>query len=217
MYLAGPMSGCNDVQLGGWRDTVKARYASKMTFLDPVDSLLDPKASPSEFVEADLQNIMEADGLLVNMWQESIGTAMGVAHAHHYGWAIVASDPNHLRNKMLTFFADAVEETPLQAAKALWNLVRAELNWHVVKFGGRTEEPFERRKIMEAVRAACRDAKRDDIVIPGLVLPRVIDRLRASDRKVNKSLTTTDIDNAATDVLNGLESDATMSTRYLGC
>ena len=151
LYLAGPMSGCNAVQMCRWRDTVKKKYGSKMTFLDPVDSLLDPEASPYEFVEADLQHIMEADGLLVNMWQESIGTAMGVVHAHRHGRAIVVTDPNHLENKMLSFFADAVEETPLQAAKALLNLLRAERSWRVVKSGGRTEEPFERRKIMEAV------------------------------------------------------------------
>ena len=207
VYLAGPMSGCNDVQMRRWRDAVKAAYGSRMTFLDPVDNLLDPEASPYEFVEADLENIIEADGLLVNMWQESIGTAMGVAHAHRHGRAIVVADPNHLENKMLTFFADAVEETPLQAAKALLNLLRAERSWRVVKSGGRTGESFERRKIMEAVRGACHDAKRDDIAIPRLVLPRVIERLRASDRKINKSFTTTDIDNAVMDILNLLESD----------
>ena len=207
VYLAGPMSGCNDVQMRHWRDAVKARYSSKMTFLDPDDNLLNPEASPYEFVEADLQNIMEADGLLVNMWQESIGTTIGGAHAHRHGRAIAVSDPNHLENKMLTFLADAVEETPLQAAKALLNLLRAERSWRVVKSGGRTQERFERRKIMEAVRGACRDAKRDDIVRPRLVLPRVIERLRTSDRKINKSVTATDIDNAVTGVLNALESD----------
>lgn len=207
VYLAGPMSGCNDVQMRRWRDTVKAKYGSKMTFLDPVDNLLNPEASPYEFVEADLQSIMEADGLLVNMWQESIGTAMGVAHAHRHGRAIVVSDPNHLENKLLTFFADAVEQTPLRAAKTLLNLLGAERSWRVVKSGGRTDERFERRKIMEAVRDACRDAKRDDIVIPGLVLPRVIERLRTSDRKINKSLTASDIDNAVTGVLKALEND----------
>ena len=216
VYLAGPMSGCNDVQMCRWRNAVKKAYGSKMTILDPVDNLLSPDASPYEFVEADLQNIMEADGLLVNMWQESIGTAMGVAHAHRYGRAIVVADPNHLENKMLTFFADAVEENPLQAAKALLNLLRAERSWRVVKSGARTDEPFERRKIMEAARAACRDAKRDDMVIPRLVLPRVIERLLASDRKVDKSLTTTDIDNAVTDVLNALESDALHSDSVSG-
>ena len=31
-----------------------------MTFLDPVDNRLSPDASPYEFVNTDLQNIMEA-------------------------------------------------------------------------------------------------------------------------------------------------------------
>lgn len=179
-----------------------------MTFLDPVDNLLDSEVSPYEWVEADLQSIMEADGLLVNMWHESIGTAMGVAHAHHYGRAIVVSDPNHLENKMLTFFADAVAEKPLQAAKALWNLLRAEQGWRVVKSGERADQPFECKKIMDAVRAACRDAKRDDILIPRLVLPRVIEHLRAGDRRVNKSVTTTEIAGAVTGALKVLEGDA---------
>ena len=127
---------------------------------------------------------------------------MGVAHAHRHGRAIVVADPNHLENKTLAFFADAVAETPLQAAKTLWNLLRAERSWRVVKSGGRTGEPFERRKIMEAARGACHDAKSDDMDIPRLVLPRVIERLRTSDRKINMSFTTTDIDKAVTDIVN---------------
>ena len=208
VYLAGPISGCNPTQRCRWRQEVKKQYGARMTFLDPVDNLLDSGASPYEFVEADLQSIMEADGLLVNMWQESIGTAMGVAHAHHHGRAIVVSDPNHLENKMLTFFADAVEEKPLRAAKALWNLLRADQGWRVVKAGEQADQPFKRKKIMDAIRAACRDAKRDDILIPRLVLPRVIEQLRAGDRKVNKSVTTTEIAGAVTGVLKVLEGDA---------
>ena len=204
------------MQRSRWRDTVKQKYSSKMTFLDPVDNLLDPAASPYAFVEADLQNIMEADGLLVNMWRQSIGTAMGVAHAYRHGRAIVVADPNHLENKMLTFFADAVAEAPLQAAKALLNLLRAERSWRVVKSAGRRDEPFERKKIMDAIRAACRDAERDDIVIPRLVLPRVIECLRAGDRKVSKAVTTTDIDSAVIDALKALENDASHADAVTG-
>ena len=216
VYLAGPISGCNDIQMRRWRDTVKKEYGSKMTFLDPVENLLDRKEGPYAFVEADLQSIMQADGLLVNMWQESIGTAMGVAHAHRHGRAIVVSDPNHLENKMLTFFADAVEEKPLLAARALWNLLRAERSWHVVKSGAKGNQPFERKKIMDAVRATCREANRDDIVIPRLVLPRVIEQLRAGDRKINKSVTTTEIASAVTAVLTALESEASHSDAVKG-
>ena len=69
---------------------------------------------------------------------------------------------------------------------------------------------------MEAVRAACREAKRDDIVIPRLVLPRVIEQLRGSDRSVKKSVTTTDIDKAIADVLNLLDSNAVHADAVAG-
>ncbi len=117
VYLAGPISGCNDPQKRRWRDTVKRKYGSKMTFIDSVEMLVDREASPYEFVEADLWAIEEADGLLVNMWRESIGTAIGVAHAHLRSRTIVVCDPNHLNNSMLAFFADAVADTPLQGPR----------------------------------------------------------------------------------------------------
>ena len=153
-----------------------------------------------------LQAIEAADGLLVNMWRASIGTAIGVAHAHLRSQTIVVCDPNCLESSMLNFFADAVADTPLQGAKMLWSLLRAERRWHVNKHGGRTE-PFERRKIMEAVRGACRSAGCDDITVPRLVIPEVIDRLERTDRKINESLTTTDIDRVVMDVLRGLEDE----------
>lgn len=206
VYLSGPISGCNEAQKSRWRDEVKSAYGERMAFIDPVERLMDPGASPYEFVEADLQAIEAADGLLVNMWRESIGTAIGVAHAHLRSRTIVVCDPNRLESGMLNFFADAVADTPLQGAKMLWNLLRAERRWHVNKHGDRTER-FERRKIMEAVRGACRSAGCDDITVPRLVIPEVIERLEHTDRKINESLTTTDIDRVVVDVLRGLEDE----------
>lgn len=206
VYLAGPISGCNEAQKSRWRDEVKRAYGDRMTFIDPVEQLLEPGASPYEFVEADLQAIKAADGLLVNMWRESIGTAIGVAHAHLRNRTIVVCDPNRLESSMLNFFADAVADTPLQGAKTLWSLLRAERRWHVNKHGGRTEH-FERRKIMKAVRGACRSAACDDITVPRLVIPEVIDRLERTDRKINESLTTTDIDRVVVEVLRHLEDE----------
>ena len=206
VYLSGPISGCNEAQKSGWRHDVKREYGEKLKFIDPVEQLMDPGASPYEFVEADLRAIEAADGLLVNMWRESIGTAIGVAHAHLRSRTIVVCDPNRIKSSMLNFFADAVADTPLQGAKMLWNLLRAERRWHVNKRGDRTER-FARRKIMEAVRAACRSAACDDITVPRLVIPQVIERLERTDRKINESLTTTDIDRVVVDVLRGLEDE----------
>lgn len=204
VYLAGPISHCNEKQKSRWRDEVKSKFGSKMTFVDPMETW---RVTPYEIVEADRRCIEQADGLLANMWRESIGTAMGIAHAYQRGRPIVVADPNHLESKMLSFFADAVEETPAKGAKALFGLLQAEFGWQVVKAGGRKTEGFERRKILDAVRSACRQAKRDDVTIPGLVLPRVIERLQASDRRMRKSVTTTDIRTAVTDVLEQLGGD----------
>ena len=216
VYLAGPISHCNESQKRRWRETVKHEYEAKMTFLDPVENLLGPEASAYEVVAADIRLIERADGLLVNMWRESIGSALGVVHAFRQGRPVVAADPNHIESRVLAFFADAVEETPLQGAKALLNLLRAESDWRVmVKSEGR-EERFERRKILEAVRSACRQAKRDDVIIPRRVLPEVIEQLRASDRRMRKTVTTTDIDRAVENVLARLESDAVRAEAVSG-
>ena len=215
VYLAGPISRCNKTQTRRWREAVKRKYEATMEFLDPVENLVGSEASAYEVVEADLRLVEQADGLLVNMWRESIGATMGVVHACRHGRPVVVADPNHLESRMLAFFADAVEETPLQGAKALLNLLRAESGWRVVKSEGR-EDPFERRKILEAVRAACRHAKRDDVAIPGRVLPAVIERLRASDRRIRKSVTATDVDKAVTKALDELESDAAQTAAVAG-
>ena len=60
VYLAGPISGSNYVQMGRWCAAVNKAYGSRMTILDPVDNRLSPDPSPYEFVDTDLQNIMEA-------------------------------------------------------------------------------------------------------------------------------------------------------------
>ena len=89
--LAGPIHGCNDAQIRRWRDSVKRKYGNQCEFLDPSENPLNQEASPAEVVEADICAIESADGLLVNMWRESIGAALGVVHAHHRGQPVVVS------------------------------------------------------------------------------------------------------------------------------
>ena len=206
IYLAGPIHGCNDAQIRLWRDSVKRKYGAQCEFLDPSENLLNREASPAEVVEADIRAIESADGLLVNMWRESIGAALGVVHAHRRGQPVVVSDPNHLQNRILTFYADAVTESPLKGAKALLDLLGAESNWSIIKSRQR-EKPFDRHTLMAAIQGACRDARRDDVVMPRLVLPEVIERLRKSDRRMRRQLTTATIDETVREVLSELEAD----------
>ena len=190
VYLAGPISGCNDIQVRQWRDEVKQKYNSHFDFIDPAEM---QKSSSYEVVEADLHAIEESDGLLVNMWRESIGSAIGIVHAHKAGRPVVVANPNHLDNLVLNFYAEAVEETPLKAAKVLLNLLRADASWKVLKSRGRGDEEFSRQKLIGAIRAACRDAGCNDIIVPVLVLPIVIERLGKSDRRLNKKFSTGDV------------------------
>ena len=208
IYLAGPISGCsNDEQVHRWREEVKKECSKDFDFIDPAElPLLRPGATARQAVEEDLKAIKRADGLLVNMWRESIGSAIGIVHVHKEGRPVVIADPNNLNNRTLEFYADAVTDTPRKAAHTLLDLLRAEATWEVIKRGS-LREPFKRRKLVISIRTACRRAKCDDIVVPRLVLPAIIDRLKKSTRRIEHALTTSDIDRAVMATLGDLETD----------
>jgi nucleoside 2-deoxyribosyltransferase len=93
IYLSGPIM---DEHLGTareWRESGKKLLQDKFRLLDPmrrkfVDRQVD---SANEIVEFDLQDVREADILLVNYSKASIGTSMEVFHAaHNLGKFVVA-------------------------------------------------------------------------------------------------------------------------------
>ena len=141
------------------------------------------------------------------MWRESIGSTCGVVHAKHAGKPVVVADPNHLGNKTLAFYADAVVTTPKVAAETLLNILCAEVDWRVLKSTGKSER-FERRKLADAIRAACRGAGRDSIVGPGFILPEVINRLKESNLPVKNQFSSSLIDQEVLHALKKLESNA---------
>ena len=197
IYLAGPITGCNEVQIHRWRDDVRAKYAKDFSFIDPTQrwegNAIGEDKTPLEIVQADLRGIDRADGMLVNMWRESIGASIGMVHAHRAGKPVVVADPNHLRSQVLAFYADALEDSPLKAAAALRALLRAE-HWQVDKAGDRESEPFQRGKLVSSIGAACAAAGLNDVVVPRIVLPHVVERLKR--RKVGDQVTTGDIHKA---------------------
>lgn len=209
IYLAGPMTGCNALQLHQWRNEVKKKYDKEFSFSDPTTRWsgdpLGKSKTPSEIVEADLQYIADADGMLVNMWRESIGAAIGMVHAHRVGTPAVVADPNHLGSRMLAFYAVGLEDHPLKAMNVLRNVLRAE-SWRVLKAGGREPESFDRRKLVASISAACGSAGKDDVVVPPIVLPAVMDRLkgRLKGRKMGDHITSSDIDEVVRDTLEAL-------------
>ncbi len=217
VYLAGPISGRNENEVHAWRSAVKRQFEEYLDFSDPTDVIQSDKdfqpnkaTNPRTIVEADLLRIESADGLLVNMWCASIGSTCGVIHAKHAGKPVIAAEPKHLNNKTLAFYADAVVPTPQQAAQILLNILRSEADWSVLKSTGEPE-PFDRRKLMASIRAACRGAGCDSIVGPGFIFPEVIDRLKKNEPPVRNQFPTTLINKVVLETLRTLENDAVHS------
>lgn len=96
IYLCGPIMGEVDGQATQWREQAKQRLGQSFLMLDPMrrdfkDNEVD---SANEIVEFDLQDIRDADIVLVNYNKPSIGTAMEVFYAaHDMGKFVVAFSP----------------------------------------------------------------------------------------------------------------------------
>ena len=84
-----------------WRDTAKTLLGDNFKTLDPmrrkfVDRQVD---SANEIVEFDLQDVRDADIILVNYNKASIGTSMEVFYAsHNLGKFVVAFSPFEYRD-----------------------------------------------------------------------------------------------------------------------
>ena len=96
IYLSGPIMDEHSGTAREWRETAKALLGDGFKTLDPmrrkfVDRQVD---SANEIVEFDLQDVRDADLILVNYNKPSIGTSMEVFYAaHDLGKFIVAFSP----------------------------------------------------------------------------------------------------------------------------
>ena len=96
IYLCGPIMGEVHGEAKRWREEAKRILGSSYVLLDPMrrdfkDNEVD---SANEIVEFDLQDIRDADIILVNYAKASIGTAMEVFYsAHDLGKFVVAFSP----------------------------------------------------------------------------------------------------------------------------
>ena len=96
IYLSGPIMDEHAGLARQWRDAAKVQLAEKFKLLDPmrrkfIDRQVD---SANEIVEFDLQDVRDADILLVNYNKPSIGTSMEVFFAaHDLGKFVLAFSP----------------------------------------------------------------------------------------------------------------------------
>ena len=97
IYLCGPIMDCTSADSTTWRQRSKERLTGKFVVLDPMrrnfrDNEID---SANEIVEFDLQDVRDADILLVNYSKASIGTSMEVFYAsHNLGKFVIAFNPS---------------------------------------------------------------------------------------------------------------------------
>lgn len=101
IYLCGPIMDASTDESKTWRQRAKERLAGKFILLDPMrrdfrDREID---SANEIVEFDLQDIRNADIVLVNYSKASIGTSMEVFYAaHDLGKFVIAFSPYEYQN-----------------------------------------------------------------------------------------------------------------------
>ena len=85
VYLSGPIMDEREGVAREWREVAKQLLGGEFQLLDPmrrkfVDRQVD---SANEIVEFDLQDVRDADIVLVNYSKPSIGTSMEVFYASH--------------------------------------------------------------------------------------------------------------------------------------
>ena len=96
IYLSGPIM---DEHLGTareWREDAKAQLSEHFALLDPMRRNFKDREvdSANEIVEFDLQDVRDADIILVNYNKPSIGTSMEVFYAaHDLGKFVIAFSP----------------------------------------------------------------------------------------------------------------------------
>ncbi len=85
IYLCGPIMDEHEGHARAWRQRAKELLAHDFTLLDPMRRNFKDREvdSANEIVEFDLQDIRDADIILVNYNKTSIGTSMEVFYAAH--------------------------------------------------------------------------------------------------------------------------------------
>ncbi|MDP6525961.1 MAG: nucleoside 2-deoxyribosyltransferase [Kiritimatiellia bacterium] len=122
IYLCGPIMDEVEGHAREWRNTANKQLSEHFTMLDPMRRNFKDREvdSANEIVEFDLQDVREADIVLVNYNKPSVGTSMEVFYAsHELGKFVVAFSPFEFKEcnpwmvrfctKILPSLEDAIE------------------------------------------------------------------------------------------------------------
>lgn len=199
IYLAGPVSNCNETQKLRWRKDIRRELKEEFDFIDPTEkqATWDPK---DEIVDID-----RADVVIANLWRESIGTVIGIIQARRRGKPVILIDPNFIKSKPLEAFVgpDCITTSVKGATNKLREQIAPELTkaFQVLKKGKKKPEAFSQRKLQNSINAACDDARISDALFPIYVAKGAVDLLRKQSRTTHQPVTTDDIRKCVFDFL----------------
>lgn len=101
IYLCGPIMDEHEGHAREWREKAKKMLGRNFILLDPMRRNFKDREvdSANEIVEFDLQDIRDADIVLVNYNKNSIGTSMEVFYAsHNLGKFVIAFGPHEFKD-----------------------------------------------------------------------------------------------------------------------
>jgi nucleoside 2-deoxyribosyltransferase len=177
VYLAGPVSNCNEKQKTNWRKEARSALAKlRYRYIDPADHRTDWKPF-TELVEID-----RSDVVIANLWRESVGTVVGIVQARRKGKPVILVDPNYLDSNVLKTLvgADHVVHSLEAALNKLQHEVAPSLTQDVkVRKRSGAIENFSLAKLHRSLNAVCADARIDDLVLPDIVAREVSSLVRS--------------------------------------
>ncbi|HYH00327.1 MAG TPA: ATP cone domain-containing protein [Terriglobales bacterium] len=176
IYLAGPVTNCNERQKTEWRKRIKGNLANLgHRWIDPAEH--QTWTPFKEMVEID-----RSDVVIANLWKESVGTVIGIVQARSKGKPVILVDPNYLDNVVLRHLVgkDYIVHGIDEATNLLTQIVEQLNKTVMVRKGSGAEQPFSATKLHVALNAVCARAHIEDALLPDLVA-------NAVHRKVLKS------------------------------
>jgi hypothetical protein len=165
MYLAGPVTNCNEKQRTEWRKAIRSRLAKLgHKWIDPSEH--EDWTPLREMVEID-----RSDVVIANLWRESVGTVIGIVQARRKGKPVILIDTNFLENSALRhlvgkdFIVRGIEEAINLLPQVVEQINKVVL---VRKSSGATE-PFASSKLHDSLNAVCARAHVEDAILPDLL------------------------------------------------
>jgi len=208
IYLAGPISGCNERQQKEWRQQIKALAAGAFDFICPVENLENSSCkTPFQVVKLDQESIADADLVIANMWKESIGTAIGISTAASKGKPVIIIDRNCIDSSTLAYYAYAIRRNESEALSEAADYFKYKNRIESVRKSDGSLENFNPTKIAKSIRMACVSANQNEMIAASEMMPKVIRKLFNMYDDASGTVSSGDIREAVFQVLDDLQKD----------